>query len=85
MALVIGLTGGMGVGKSTVAGLLAAQGASVIDVDGVGRSVLEPGGGAVERDRDGELVARKPQRGQRVDDRDRRPAGRGALGPTGRG
>lgn len=46
MALVIGLTGGMGAGKSTVAGLLAQRGASVIDVDAVGRAVLEPDGGA---------------------------------------
>ncbi|MEM7286028.1 MAG: dephospho-CoA kinase [Actinomycetota bacterium] len=46
MPLVIGLTGGMGVGKSTVAGLLAEGGATVIDVDGVGRAVLEPEGGA---------------------------------------
>ena len=44
MPLVIGLTGGMGVGKSTVAALLAEGGASVIDVDGVGRDVLEPDG-----------------------------------------
>lgn len=46
MGLVIGLTGGMGVGKSTVAAMLAEGGALVIDVDGVGRDVLEPGGGA---------------------------------------
>ena len=48
MPLVIGLTGGMGVGKSTVAALLAEGGASVIDVDGVGRDVLEPDGGAYD-------------------------------------
>ena len=46
MPLVMGLTGGMGVGKSTVAALLAERGASVIDVDAVGRAVLEPDGGA---------------------------------------
>lgn len=48
MPLVIGLTGGMGVGKSTVAAMLAEGGASVIDVDGVGRAVLEPDGGAYD-------------------------------------
>ena len=40
------LSGGIGAGKSTVAGLLAAKGAFVIRADEVGHSVLEPGGGA---------------------------------------
>jgi dephospho-CoA kinase len=44
--LIVGLTGGIGSGKSTVAGLLAARGAEVIDVDGLGRQVLQPGGRA---------------------------------------
>lgn len=44
--LIVGLTGGIGSGKSTVAGLLAAKGASVIDVDGLGREVIAPGGRA---------------------------------------
>ncbi len=44
--LVIGLTGGIGVGKSTVASLLGQWGAEVIDVDLLGRQVLEPTGGA---------------------------------------
>lgn len=43
---VIGLTGGIGVGKSTVAALLAERGALIVDVDGVCRDVIEPGGGA---------------------------------------
>ena len=46
--LVVGLTGGIGVGKSTVAGLLADRGAAVVDVDGLGRDVIAPGGRAVE-------------------------------------
>ncbi|MCB0993475.1 MAG: dephospho-CoA kinase [Acidimicrobiales bacterium] len=46
---IIGLTGGIGVGKSTVAGMLEEHGAVVIDVDGLGREVLEPGGLAVQR------------------------------------
>lgn len=44
--LVIGLTGGIGSGKSTVAGLLAEHGALVVDVDAVGREVIAPGGRA---------------------------------------
>ncbi|MCB0983643.1 MAG: dephospho-CoA kinase [Ilumatobacteraceae bacterium] len=44
--LVIGLTGGIGSGKSTVAALLAERGATVVDVDAVGREVIAPGGRA---------------------------------------
>ncbi len=33
LMLIVGLTGGMGVGKSTVAALLSDLGAEVIDVD----------------------------------------------------
>lgn len=43
---IIGLTGGIGSGKSTVASLLAELGARVIDVDAVGREVAEVGGEA---------------------------------------
>jgi dephospho-CoA kinase len=39
----IGLTGGIGSGKSTVAGLLAARGAVVVDADRIAREVVEPG------------------------------------------
>jgi dephospho-CoA kinase len=38
-----GLTGGVGSGKSTVAALLAAHGAVVIDADAIAREVVEPG------------------------------------------
>ena len=38
-----GLTGGIGSGKSTVARLLAAHGAAVIDADAVARDVVVPG------------------------------------------
>jgi dephospho-CoA kinase len=44
--LVVGLTGGIGSGKSTVAAMLAERGAEVIDVDAVGREVIAPGGRA---------------------------------------
>jgi len=46
--LVVGLTGGIGVGKTTVARLLAGHGAIVVDCDGLGRRVVEPGGRAHE-------------------------------------
>jgi len=43
----IGLTGGIGSGKSTVADLLAAKGAAVIDADAISRSLTTPGGRAM--------------------------------------
>lgn len=39
----VGLTGGMGAGKSAVANLLAKRGAVIIDLDLLGRQALEPG------------------------------------------
>ena len=39
----IGLTGGIGSGKSTVAGLLAGRGAVVVDADRLAREVVAPG------------------------------------------
>ncbi|HEX2130634.1 MAG TPA: dephospho-CoA kinase [Actinophytocola sp.] len=39
----VGLTGGIGSGKSTVAGRLAEHGAIVIDADRIAREVVEPG------------------------------------------
>ena len=41
--LVVGLTGGIGAGKSTLAALLAERGAQVIDADELGREALRPG------------------------------------------
>lgn len=43
----IGLTGGIGSGKSTVAGMLAARGAVVVDADQIARDLVEPGGAAL--------------------------------------
>ncbi|EJL75232.1 dephospho-CoA kinase [Variovorax sp. Varisp85] len=40
----IGLTGGIGSGKSTVAGLLVAQGAVLVDTDAIARAIALPGG-----------------------------------------
>ena len=41
--MIIGLTGGIGSGKTTVAALLAQKGAFVIDTDLLAREVVEPG------------------------------------------
>ena len=43
---VIGLTGGIGSGKSTVSGFLKELGAVIIDADRVGHEVLKPDSGA---------------------------------------
>ena len=43
----VGLTGGIGSGKSTVAALLAAHGAAVIDTDLIARQLTLPGGAAI--------------------------------------
>jgi dephospho-CoA kinase len=40
----IGLTGGIGSGKSTVAGLLVKQGAVLVDTDAIARAIAQPGG-----------------------------------------
>jgi dephospho-CoA kinase len=39
----VGLTGGLGSGKSTVAGMFAELGAAVISADQLGRQLMEPG------------------------------------------
>ena len=49
----VGLTGGIGSGKSTVARLLEARGAVVVDADAIAREVVEPGTPAL-----GKLVER---------------------------
>ena len=43
----IGLTGGIGSGKSTVAQLLVGCGAFLVDTDAIARSLTQPGGGAM--------------------------------------
>lgn len=45
----IGLTGGIGSGKSTVAAMLSARGAALIDADAISRSVTAPNGRAIDR------------------------------------
>jgi dephospho-CoA kinase len=44
----LGLTGGIGSGKSTVAGMFAALGAVVVDADAISRSLTAPRGAAIE-------------------------------------
>jgi len=46
-ALRIGLTGGIGSGKSTVARMLVAQGAALVDTDAIARELTLAGGAAV--------------------------------------
>jgi dephospho-CoA kinase len=46
--LVVGLTGGIGSGKSTVSERLVARGAIVIDADQITRALQEPGGDVFE-------------------------------------
>ncbi len=46
-ALRVGLTGGIGSGKSTVARLLGEHGAAVIDTDQIARELTQPGGAAI--------------------------------------
>jgi dephospho-CoA kinase len=41
--LLVGLTGGIGSGKSTVAGMLESRGAVVIDADDLARRAIQPG------------------------------------------
>ncbi len=55
---VIGLTGGIGAGKSTIAGRLAAHGAIIIDADALARAAVAAGspGLAAVRERFGDAV-----------------------------
>jgi dephospho-CoA kinase len=45
----VGLTGGLGSGKSTVAAMLRELGAQVIEADALGREVMEPGHAVYEQ------------------------------------
>ena len=47
MTLVVGLTGGIGSGKSAAADAFAAQGAAIVDTDAIARELTEKGGAAV--------------------------------------
>lgn len=52
MMRLIGLTGGIATGKSTVARLLQEQGAEIVDADVLAREVVEPGEPALEEIRE---------------------------------
>jgi dephospho-CoA kinase len=47
LSLRIGLTGGIGSGKSTVASMLVAGGATLIDTDAIARAITRPQGAAM--------------------------------------
>jgi len=46
-ATIVGLTGGIGSGKSTVAALFAERGAAVVDTDAIAHHLTSAGGGAL--------------------------------------
>jgi dephospho-CoA kinase len=48
MVFCVGLTGGIGCGKSTVAKLFAGHGAGIIDTDAISRCLTQSGGEAIE-------------------------------------
>ena len=56
MIKLVGLTGGIGSGKSTVARMLSERGIPVIDADAIARQVVEPGSPA-----HGEIAAAWPE------------------------
>lgn len=47
--IVVGLTGGIGAGKSTVSKLLAERGAAIVDADQIARDLQEPGSPVLDR------------------------------------
>jgi len=48
MTLIVGLTGGIGSGKSTVAGLFAGHGAGIVDTDAIAHALTRAGGEAMD-------------------------------------
>ncbi len=50
--LIVGLTGGIGSGKSAAADRFAANGASVVDTDAIAHALTAPGGSAIPAIRD---------------------------------
>ncbi len=60
---IVGLTGGIGSGKSAATDRFAALGASVVDTDRIAHELTAPGGGAIDGD---------PHRLRRRHDRARR-------------
>ena len=52
MPYCVGLTGGIGCGKSSAARLFAALGADIVDVDDISHALTQPGGAAIAAIRD---------------------------------
>ncbi|MBM3356206.1 MAG: dephospho-CoA kinase [Betaproteobacteria bacterium] len=52
MPFCVGITGGIGSGKSSAAEMFAALGAAVVDTDAIARELTQPGGGALTAIRD---------------------------------
>lgn len=44
----VGLTGGVGSGKSTIAGMLLRHGAGIVDADAIAHELTQPGGAAID-------------------------------------
>jgi dephospho-CoA kinase len=44
----VGLTGGVGSGKSTIAGMLLRHGAATVDADAIAHEITQPGGAAID-------------------------------------
>lgn len=57
---IVGLTGGIGSGKSTVADLFVARGAALVDTDAIAHELTAPGGAAMSalRARFGDVIVR---------------------------
>jgi dephospho-CoA kinase len=53
MTYCVGLTGGIGSGKSVASGMFAELGAAVVDTDEISRALTAPGGAAIAPIRDG--------------------------------
>jgi dephospho-CoA kinase len=88
---VVGLTGGIASGKSTVARMLRQLDLPVVDADELGRMVLEPDGSAYERvldefgasilSEDGRSIDRQKLGGEVFDDSERRALLEGITHP----
>lgn len=48
MSFIVGLTGGIGSGKSAAADYFAARGAAIVDTDAISHTLTAPGGAAIE-------------------------------------
>lgn len=45
----VGLTGGVGSGKSTIGGMLSRHGAGIVDADAIAHELTQPGGAAIDK------------------------------------